>query len=283
MGTELVERNPSSEPITALQVPRHHLSGFEVAQASGSELMIPFAPMLIDGSRQRINDSSGLIAFYPTGPPIPFLTMLPLYNVPPETGTSDQSSGRFEGDESAEDNESENFSSEGYGHSDDLNTLRSFRGTTAAETSESKKSDILNRDFLSHWQNLQFGRYCQNPRNHGPLLYPSPVMVPPGYLQGQFPYENPGRPFSTNTNLFSQLMTSYSHRLVPVAAPIQSVSSRPASPYQPYIDDLPRYPSRTGTYLPSPVRILFMMIVHVHNFILFGNVSGACNFRVFTI
>ncbi|KAH6767345.1 nucleotidyltransferase [Perilla frutescens var. hirtella] len=251
MGTELVERNLSSEPVTALQLPRHHLSGFEVAQTSGSESMIPFAPMLIDpGSRQRINDSSGLIAFYPTGPPIPFLTMLPVY--PPETDTSDQSSGRFEGDESVENNESgQNFSSEGYDHSDDLNTTLSFRGTNATETSENKKPDILNSDFLSHWQNLQFGRYCQNPRNHGPLLYPSPVMVPPSYIQGRFPYENPGRPFSTNTNLFSQLMTSYGHRLVPVA-PIQSVSSRPAGLYQPYIDDLPRYRSGTGTYLPNP-------------------------------
>lgn len=264
MGTELVERNPSLEPITAVQVPRHHLPGFEVAQTSGSESVIPFPPMLIDpGSRQRTNDNSRLVAFYPTGPPIPFLTMLPVYNVPPETGTSDQSSGRFEG-ESAENNESgQNFISDGYGHSDDLNASTVFRGTTAVETSENKKSDILNSDFLSHWQNLQLGRYCQNPRNHGPLLYPSsPVMVPPAYLQGRFPYENPGRPFPTNTNLFSQLMTSYGHRLVPVA-PIQSVSSRSPSVYQHYVDDLPRYRSGTGTYLPNPVRILFKMTVRL--------------------
>lgn len=257
MGTELVERNPSSEPISSLQVPRHHLPGFEVAQTSGSESMIPFAPMLIDpGSRQRTNDSSRLIAFYPTGPPIPFLTMLPVF--PPETGTSDQSSGHFEG-ESAENNESgQNFSSEGCNHSDDWNTSSVYRGTNAAETSENRRPDILNSDFLSHWQNLQFGRYCQNPRNNGPLLYPSPVMVPPGYLQGRFPYENPGRPFPTNSNLYSQLMTSYGPRLVPVA-PVQPVSSRSASVYQHYVDDLPRYRSGTGTYLPNPVRILFMM------------------------
>lgn len=259
MGTELVERNLSSEPITSLQVPRHHLPGFEIAQTSGSESTIPFTPMLIDqGTRQRTSDSSRLVAFYPTGPPIPFLTMLPMYKVPPESGASDQSSGHFEG-ESAEKNESgQNFSSEGCDHSDDLNSSSVFRGTNAAETSENRRSDILNSDFLSHWQNLQFGRYCQNPRNHGPLVYPSPVMVPPGYLQGRFPYENPGRAFPTNTNLYSQLMTSYGPRLVPVA-PVQSVSSRSASVYQHYVDDLPRYRSGTGTYLPNPVSILFML------------------------
>ncbi|KAI3449263.1 hypothetical protein Pfo_005928 [Paulownia fortunei] len=253
MGTETVERNPESEPVASLQVPRHHMSGFEVAQTSGSDSMIPFAPMLIGpGSRQRMNDNSGLIAFYPTGPPIPFLTMLPVYNIPPETGTSDVSSGHFGGDETLENSESgQNLSPEGYDHSEDLNPSSSLRGTTTTEITEKKKSDILNSDFASHWQNLQFGRFCQNPRYHGPLLYPSPVMVPPVYLQGRFPYDNPGRPFSTNTNLFSQLMTSYGHRMVPVA-PLQSVSSRPPNMYQRYMDDMPRHRSGTGTYLPNP-------------------------------
>ncbi|KAK6120586.1 hypothetical protein DH2020_045671 [Rehmannia glutinosa] len=237
-GSETLERNPGSS--------------FEVAQPSGSESMISFAPMLIGpGPRQRMNDNSGLIAFYPTGPPIPFLTMLPMYNIPPETGTSDASSGHFGGDETLENSESgHNFSPEGYDHSEDLNPSSSLRGTTITDTSEKKNPDILNSDFSSHWQNLQFGRFCQNPRNHGPLLYPSPVMVPPAYLQGQFPYDNPGRPFSTNTNLFSQLMTSYGHRLVPVA-PLSSVSSRPPNMYQHYMDDMPRYRG-TGTYLPNP-------------------------------
>lgn len=243
MGTELVDRNPSS------------LSGFGSGQTSGSDSVIPFAPMLIDpGSRQRANDGSGLIAFYPAGPPIPFLTMLPVYNVPPEAGASDSSSGHFRGDGTLENNDSrQNFTPERYDHSEDLNT---FKGATATETSGSKKSDILNSDFLSHFQNLQYGRSCQDSTNHGPLLYPSPVMIPPGFLQGRFPYDNPGRPFTANSNLFSQLLTSYGHRLVPVA-PAQSVSARPANMYQPYIDDMPRYRSGTGTYLPNPVSTLF--------------------------
>ncbi|KAL2251816.1 UNVERIFIED_CONTAM: hypothetical protein Sindi_2303900 [Sesamum indicum] len=253
IGTETVERNPGSEPLASLQGPRRHMTGFEVAQTSGSDSMIPFAPMLIGpGSRQRMNDNSGLIAFYPTGPPIPFLTMLPVYNIPPETGTSDASTGHVGGDENLDNNESgQSFNPEGFEHPEDLNPSSSSRVTITTESSEKKKSDILNSDFASHWQNLQFGRLCQNPRYHGPLLYPSPVMVPPVYLQGRFPYDNPGRPLTTNTSLFSQLMTSYGHRVVPMA-PLQSVSSRPPNMYQRYMDDMPRYRSGTGTYLPNP-------------------------------
>ncbi|KAL0428750.1 UNVERIFIED_CONTAM: hypothetical protein Sradi_0501000 [Sesamum radiatum] len=181
--------------------------------------------------------------------------MLPVYNIPPETGASDASSGYFAGDETLDNSESGmSFSPKEFDQSEDLNPVSSLGGTTSIVTSEEQKSDILNSDFASHWQNLQFGRFCQNPRYQGPLLHPSPVMVPPVYLQGRFPYDSPGRPLSTNTNLFSQLMTSYGHRLVPVA-PMPSVSSRHPNMYTRYMDDVPRYRSGTGTYLPNPVML----------------------------
>ncbi|CAI9781517.1 unnamed protein product [Fraxinus pennsylvanica] len=253
VGTEMAERNPVSQSVASLYVQRHPVPGFEVAQTSGSDSMIPIAPMLIaPGSRQRMMDNNGLVAFYPTGPPIPFVTMLPVYNLPPETRISDQSTDRFGADESLDNSDSvQNYSpSEGFDQSEDLNSSSSLRGTTTIETSDEQKSDILHSDFASHWQNLQFGRFCQNPRSHDPLFYPSPVMVPPVYLQGHFPYDNPGRPLSANTNLFTQL-ASYGQRLVPVA-PLQSVSSRSSYVYPRYIDDMPRYRSGTGTYLPNP-------------------------------
>ncbi|PIN26525.1 hypothetical protein CDL12_00728 [Handroanthus impetiginosus] len=251
--TEMVERNPGSDQVAHLQVPRQHIPGFEVAQTSGSDSMIPFAPMLIGpGSRPKTNDNSGLIAFYPTGPPIPFLAMLPLYNIPPETGISDASSGHFGGDETLDNSDSGvNFNSKGFDRTVDLNSSSPLRGTSTIEKSNEQKSDILNSDFASHWQNLQFGRFCQNPPLQEPLLYPSPVMVPPYYVQGRFPYDNAGRPVSANTNLFSQLVTSYGNGLVP-GAPFQSVSSRQPNMYQSYMDDMPRYRSGTGTYLPNP-------------------------------
>ncbi|GFP91918.1 hypothetical protein PHJA_001335900 [Phtheirospermum japonicum] len=210
-----------------------------VVQTSGSsDSMIPFGPMLINpGSRQRTNDNSGLIAFYPTGPPIPFLTMLPVYNYPHETGTSDETLDETKGHDSSGD-----LSSSGF--------LRGIM-STGEQSEEQQKLDILNSDFSSHWQNLQFGRFCQNSRNQWPMMYPSPVMVPPAYVQGRSQYDNPSRPLSTNTNLYSQLVTSYGHRMVPVAAPLQPVSGRHPNIYQSYVDDMPRYRG-TGTYLPNP-------------------------------
>ncbi|KAL3615707.1 hypothetical protein CASFOL_041368 [Castilleja foliolosa] len=238
--------NEDSETFERNCWPAHHMSSsFEVAQPSGSDSMTSFAPMLIGpGSRKRMNDNSGMVPFYLTGPPIPFLTMLPFYNVPPDmTGTSDET---LENSHSGH-----NFSPEGH-DLEDLNPSNSLRTMNTIETSEKKKPDILYSDFASHWQNLQFGRFCQNPRN-GPLLYSSPVMGPP-YLQGsQFPYDNPGRSFSTNMNVFPQLMTSYGHCVVPVA-PQQSIPGRP-NIYQSYVDEIPRCRSGTGLYLPNHASI----------------------------
>lgn len=250
-----VERSSGPQSVTPMHVARPHMPGYESAQTSGSDSMIPMAPMILGpGSRQRMMDNSGVLplTFYPTGPPVPFLTMLPFYNVPSESGTSDASTSHFGADESLDNGEiGQNFhSSEGLDSSEDFSTNDSLRGAAPGETSDEHKSDILNSDFASHWQNLQFGRFCQSPRHHGPTVYPSPVMVPPMYLQGRVPWDGPGRPLSANMNFFTQLM-SYGPRLVPVA-PVQSVSNRPPNVYQRYVDDLPRYRSGTGTYLPNP-------------------------------
>lgn len=241
MGIEIIERN--------------HMPDFEVAQTSGSDSMMPFAPVLINpGSRHGTNDSSGVIAFYPTGPPIPFLTMLPFYNVPPEAGTSDAPSGHFGGHEAPSDSESVmNLNRMGFDQLEEFNSSTSSIGISTNETSRNRKADILNSDFVSHWQSLQFGRVCQNPRYQGPsAAFPSPVMVPPVYVQGRVPYDIPARPISTNSNLLSQLVTNYGNHLVPVT-PLQSASGRFPNVYPSYMDDVPRYRSGTGTYLPNPV------------------------------
>ncbi|KAJ6387514.1 hypothetical protein OIU78_017268 [Salix suchowensis] len=88
--------------------------------------------------------------------------------------------------------------------------------------SEQSRSDILNSDFVSHWQNLQYGRLCQNAPNKDSLPLPYSVVAPPMYIQGHFPWDGPGRP--ANMNLFTQHMN----------------------------DDIPRYRAGTGTYLPNP-------------------------------
>ncbi|CAN4125015.1 unnamed protein product [Withania somnifera] len=247
-GTEMAEGSQVPQSIMSMHIARQHVPEYEVAQTSGSDPIIPIAPMLIGpGSRQRMTDNSGVIAFYPTGPPVPFLTMLPVY---PDPSTSDF--GReecFDNRDSCQNLEP----SEGPDYTENLNTSRVIRGATSIETPGRHKSDILNSDFASHWQNLQYGRFCQNPTHPGPLVYPSPVMVPPVYLQGRFPWDGPGRPLSANMNLFTQLM-SYGPRVLPIS-PVQSVSNRPPNMFQHYVDDIPRYRSGTGTYLPNPASV----------------------------
>ncbi|XP_011023198.1 PREDICTED: LOW QUALITY PROTEIN: uncharacterized protein LOC105124774 [Populus euphratica] len=265
MGLE-PERSIGSqtESSAALHVSRHQVPGYERAQPSESDSLIPIAPVLLGhGSRQRSADNSGSgtvhYTFYPAGPPVPFITMLPLYNFPTETGTSGASTSQFDSEEGLDNSDfGQNFdSSEGIDLSEASSTSSSMRMATSVKPLEQKpdnaasvkplehESDILNSDFASHWQNLQFGRLCENTRNPAPVIYPSPVMVPPVYLQGRFPWDCSGRPVSTNTNNFTQLS------IVPVALP-QSASNRPAGVYQHYIDEMPRYRGGTGTYLPNP-------------------------------
>ncbi|XP_031112614.1 uncharacterized protein LOC116016477 isoform X2 [Ipomoea triloba] len=251
--TDVVERGQGVQSVSSYSVPMPFVPEYELVQTSGSDSMMPIAPMLIGpgGSQQRVGDNSGVIAFYPTGPPVPFFTMLPFYNIPPKAGTPDASTNHCGGEESIDNSDSgQNFdSSEGLDQSEVLNPSHSFRGAGMDVSSDEHKSDILNSDFASHWQNLQYGRSCQSPRYPGPLVYPSPVMVPPMYLQGRFSWDGPGRPVSTNANVFTEFM-SYGHH-VPIA-PIQSVSDRPANMFQ---HDMPRYRSGTGTYLPNHPKV----------------------------
>ncbi|XP_020228394.1 uncharacterized protein LOC109809476 isoform X2 [Cajanus cajan] len=256
MASDVSEKSTWSTSGTSMNVQRNQISGLETAQTSGSDSPLPIAPVLLGpGSRQRGIDNSGVVpfTFYPTGPPVPFVTMLPLYNFPTES--SDTATNNFNVEEGADNSDSsQNFdSSEGYEHPEVSNSSPSNSVTRVASQSSEHKPDILNSDFVSHWQNLQYGRFCQNSRGPPSMIYPSPVMVPPVYLQGRYPWDGPGRPLSGNMNIFSQLM-SYGPRLVPVA-PLQSVSNRPTNIYQRYVDDMPRYRSGTGTYLPNPVSV----------------------------
>ncbi|KAJ0565711.1 putative polynucleotide adenylyltransferase [Helianthus annuus] len=197
---------------------------------------------IVSQDENKPQSSSTRMNYIP--PPVPFLTMLPFYNVPSENGSSDASTSRFESTENGDVGQS--FHPEGVDQVEDF----SPRAAGRHETPDEHRSDILNSDFASHWQNLQFGRFCQSPLHHGPTVYPSPVMVPPVYLQGRVPWDGPGRPLP-NMNLVTQLM-NYGPRLVPVP-PLQSVPNRPPNVYQHYVEDMPRYNrSGTGTYLPNP-------------------------------
>ncbi|KAL2345897.1 hypothetical protein Fmac_007182 [Flemingia macrophylla] len=250
-ASDTSERSTGPMAVGPKHVPRQQVSGFEVAQTSGPDSVAPMAPVLIGhGSRQRTVDNSGVVpfAFYPTGPPIPFVTMLPLYNFPTES--SDTSASIFNVEEDADNSyRRQNFyPSDVDDQPEVLSSSSSMR--RAAIDSLEPKPDILNGDFVSHWQNLQYGRFCQNSCHPHSIIYPSSVMVPPVYLQGRFPWDGPGRPESTNMNLLTQLM-SYGPHLLPVA-PLQSIPNRPSNIYQRFVEEIPRYQSGTGTYLPNP-------------------------------
>ncbi|PIA34616.1 hypothetical protein AQUCO_03700123v1 [Aquilegia coerulea] len=258
VDVEMEERIRGRSP----QFGSHRMPNYEPAEMSGSDSVIPIAPVLVgSGSQQRATDNTGVVpyAFYLTGPPVPFLTMLPVYNFPTESKNSDTSTSNIDREE-VFDNSRVNLLDQNSESAESLDQSEIISGSKltahAAPVEPSQhpsvehKSDILHSDFTSHWQNLQYGRFCQNPRHPGPLIYPSPVMVPPMYLQGHFPWEGPGRPVSPNSNIFNQLM-SYGPQLVPVA-PLQPGSNMPASVYQHYGDESPRYRGGTGTYLPNP-------------------------------
>ena len=245
VGTEVAESTVSGG-VDSSHVRTNLIPGYEHAQMSGSSSMLPIAPMFVGSdTRQKGVDNHGMlpVTFFPMGPPIPFVTMLPfpVYNFPNEMGNSSSSTSQFADDEFSNSNVSQSDQS--------LDSPK--KGSASMEPSEEQHKDILNSDFASHWQNLQYGRFCQNPRNHGHLLYPSSVFMPPMYLQG--PWDSPGRPLSTNMNL-AQLMGD-GPPLIPVP-PLQPGSNRPTGVYQHYGDEVPRYRGGTGTYLPNPVRFL---------------------------
>lgn len=222
----------------------HQMPSYGTAQMSG-------ANSLVNESWQRTSDDNGSMpfAFYPAGPPVPFVTMLPFYGFPSETEASDGSGNHFEGDEefdSSHINHSGQRLTENLDHIQ--NSAKSNRKWATSEELSPENSDFLNGDFISHWHNLQYGRSCQSPSDQEPVFCPPPV-VPPMYVQGHVPSDGPGRPLSANASLFTQLM-GYGPGTVHVS-PLQPGPNRHGGAYQTFGDEIPRYRGGTGTYLPN--------------------------------
>ncbi|XP_062210313.1 uncharacterized protein LOC133911878 isoform X2 [Phragmites australis] len=203
-----------------------------------------FAPFLIGSPQQRQADSSGL-TFVPTGPPVPFVVL------PFVQGNSDGSVPQFERTEGIDqlpaNIRGQSFSPLNDVHQPDTNATSTASCSSMAEPSDEHKCDILNSDFASHLRNLQYGRFCQNARPLGPVLYP--FAVPQAYLQGHAPWDGPGRPAAPNVNWTH--MAGPSQRVFPVM-PLQPTTERATGVLQHYGEDVPRYRGGTGTYLPNP-------------------------------
>ncbi|XP_006649612.2 uncharacterized protein LOC102717136 isoform X2 [Oryza brachyantha] len=203
-----------------------------------------FTPFFIGSSQQRQAGSAGL-TFVQTGPAVPFV-MLPY--VPGNSDGSAPQFGRNEGVDQLPVNIAvQNFTSLNNVHHPDINATSTASSSTIGDPSDDQKPDILNGDFTSHWNNLQYGRSCQNQRPINPVLYP--FAVPPMYLQGHVPWDGPGRPPSTNVN-WTQMVPP-SQRLIPVM-PLQPPPERITGVPQHNAEDLPKFRGGTGTYFPNP-------------------------------
>ncbi|KAJ7965382.1 Poly(A) RNA polymerase cid14 [Quillaja saponaria] len=244
VGTEVVA-STISESDTFSHVQSHQSTSYAHGPMNGSNAMLPDTPMLVgSGSRQRASDNQGKlpIAFYTTGPPVPFLTMLPVYNVLDQAVTS--TDAKLDDYHVPSSNVSLS-STQSPNQLDPFNFSNTRKHDATLKFSEEHRSDILHGDFASHWKNLQYGRFCQNVQLHGPLFYPPPFVVPPMYLQGQYPQDGP--PVRSHANI--NPMTHSPH--LPLI-PIYPGSDSHVSVSQHHADEIPRYRGGTGTYLPTP-------------------------------
>ncbi|KAH0467048.1 hypothetical protein IEQ34_004286 [Dendrobium chrysotoxum] len=224
-------------------------------QISVADTSTPIEPVIVGSSWQNAVDKSGVVplSFYPAGP----LAMLPVYNFPADGANSDGSINLFD-----EDNGEQNCRSPSHQDLDIVEKYKQseghmnhmFSSTTRAaapECTEVHVTDMLNGDFDSYWQNLQYGRVCQNTPNHGPFVYSPPVMMPPVYLQDRYPLDGLGRRPTANINFLAQVMGYDGPHLVPVT-PLQLGPIRSSNVCDRYGNRPPSYCTGTGTNPPKP-------------------------------
>ncbi|CAL9065110.1 uncharacterized protein LOC103973606 isoform X1 [Musa acuminata AAA Group] len=246
-ATDGSERITGSSMLSSGNTRNQPLNEFEPARVTGSDQLLQFAPVLVDTSQQSRGDNAkGLpLAFVPTGPPFPFVMVpVPVYKSISQLERDDEVSHcGAKSDLNIDLVESSD-------HSKDFLNSAASRVPGPESFDELHKSDILNSDRNSHWQNLEYGRLCQNSHYHAPLVYSSsPLMVPPQYSQGPYPWDGPARSMSANLNLM-QVM-GYGPSLVPMI-PLHPGPDRASGSFQHSGDEAPRYRGGTGTYLPNP-------------------------------
>ncbi|KAK1269044.1 hypothetical protein QJS04_geneDACA013978 [Acorus gramineus] len=249
MGTELDDQSLSPLSQVSSNVQTGLVSESDSAHTSRSDTVIPIPPMLVGpGSRQGSTDNPGLLrfSFVPTGPPVPFVTMIPVYHHQSSAGNSDASASCLANNDGLDQGRihksDENFElADSHDQSADVASLDNL---------EEQKYDILNSDFTGHLQNLNYGRFCQSTRNQGPLIYNPPIMMPPVYLQGNFMWNGNGRPIPVDGKFPSQLMNN-GPQFVPIAS-IPPAPNRLPGSYQHQGNETHRYHGGTGTFLPNP-------------------------------
>lgn len=237
--------------VTSSHFDVQRLPGPGPVQMSYSTSVLPFAPMLVrPGSQQSATHNHGVVAFYPAGPPVPFVTMVPIqpiYNIPAETSTCSVHARPRE----MEPTKSTLPVPQSLHHLDSVKDLEQLSNTdnyhsvdrtATGEHSDEGGSDIFNSDFASHWKNLQYGRLCQISQLQHHFVYSPSVVVSPQHVQGDLSFNGSNKQSPRSAKVFSQV--------VPVAA--QCGSSKSAGVPRRYGGDASKNRNGTGTYFPNP-------------------------------
>ncbi|XP_020580139.1 uncharacterized protein LOC110024487 isoform X2 [Phalaenopsis equestris] len=238
--------SPLASPHVRNQVP-----GYEAAQISVVDTSTLTKPVVVGSSLQMVVDNLSVsLAVDPVGPLDPFSTERSAYNFPAVPADGVNSVGSI--NQFDEDGGEQNCGSRSYQDIDIAKNYNQSEGhlnsvdlsTTRAASVES--SEVLDGDFSSHLQSLQYGRLCQNTLNYGLYSYYLPVMVPSVYLQGYHPLDGSIRPSTDNINFLTQTM-GYDPRLVQLAS-LQSGPSWSSGGYDRYENERPSFRPGTRTY-----------------------------------
>ncbi|KAL2921933.1 Poly(A) RNA polymerase cid14 [Bienertia sinuspersici] len=228
-----VDDNSAAPFVNSLHGETNMLPGFGHAHLRYPNSMLPFAPLLVrPGSQQGVNHNHAVlpVAFYPAGPPVPFVTMVPVCNVNAEAGATGAPASHDDAEI-----EKPTFPVNQPSHSSaSLKELDQLNHSNFREHPDDCEPDIFNSDFASHWKNLQYGRFCQNSQLQHPFA-PS-VLVPSLHFQGNASY-----PRSPNAPAH------------PVHVPVQQPGpSESAGVSRQYGGEFPKHRNGTGTYFPNP-------------------------------
>lgn len=258
VDADMVEKISEPASIWPLYLQNQQLAVSNNSPMSGLDSVMPVAPVLVNSSSsQKSMDNSGLvpITFYPT-------IFFPVYDFPAETVNSESLTGHSDIDDATDSsshvsqtNTEDNDAAENLNQSE-MSASSSAKCFSDKHIEERLKCDILNGDFASHWQNLQYGRFCQHTRQRDSGICTSSGTFPQMYS----PWEGPERPISSaNMDLFARMM-GYGPHLVPIS--LQPGSCQPPVglyEYQRYRDEVPKCRNGTGTYLPNSVRHDFVL------------------------
>lgn len=124
----------------------------------------------------------------------------------------------------------------------------SFASGSMEEANVEMSRDLLSSDFVSHRQNLAFGRWCQEPGTYSVVFSPS-ILQSPKYVQGHLFWEGPYRPHG-DAHIPSQLPRNMQGSMPLVRGFGGMTGNMPSTSSGRGTLDSRKPQSGTGTFLP---------------------------------